>query len=273
MFQTEAVGGMARRERTYRTEGIVLRRSEFGEADRLLTLMTPYRGKIRGLAKGVRKLKSRKAGHVELLMRTDFFLAVGRSLDIITQAQVIEPYRLLREDMRRITYGYYMGELVDRFMREGEESQAVYRLLCDGLGWVCTTRDFMRTARYFELRLLGYVGYRPQLERCVRCEGAIGPGAHFFTPEYGGIVCQRCGETSTGLFPVTGEVVSLLRVFQMSSYQTCLAQSISRQARESMEEIMHGYITYLLERQLKSVEYLKVLRREMLAGLRLDPGG
>jgi len=263
---------MARKEKTYRTEGVVLRRSDFGEADRLLTIMTPHRGKIRALAKGVRKLKSRKAGHVELLMRTDFFLAVGRSLDIITQAQVIEPYRLLREDMRRITYAYYMSELVDRFMGEREENQAVYRLLCDGLAWVCATQDFMRTARYFELHLLECVGYRPQLEQCVHCGADIGTGSSFFSPEHGGLVCRRCGEAQAGALPVTEEVVRLLRVFQTGSYRSCLAQPISRQAREGMEEIMHAYITYLLERQLKSVEYLKLLRREMLAGLRLDPG-
>jgi len=267
----QAVDAMARRERTYRTEGVVLRRSDFGEADRLLTIMTPHRGKIRGLAKGVRKLKSRKAGHVELLMRTDFFLAVGRSLDIITQAQVIEPYRALREDMRRITYGYYMSELVDRFMGEAEQNPAVYRLLCNGLGWVCTTRDFMRTARYFELHLLECVGYRPRLERCVLCEGEIGPGAHFFSSEHGGIVCRRCSETSVDLFRIPEEVVRLFRALQTDSYQTCLAYPISRAARESMELIMHSYITYLLERQLRSVEYLKVLRREMRAGLSLDP--
>jgi len=254
---------MGRREKTYRTEGIVLRRSDFGEADRLLTMMTPYRGKIRGLAKGVRKPKSRKAGHVELLMRTDFFLAVGRSLDIVTQAQVIETYRALREDMRRITYGYYVSELVDRFMGENEENPVVYRLLCNGLGWLCTTRDFMRTARYFELHLLESVGYRPELEHCVRCEAELGPGSHFFASAYGGIVCRRCGEGSAETRSASEEVIRTLRLFQKGKYQTCLTEPISRQVREGMEDIMHDYITYLLERRLKSIEYLKVLRSEM----------
>jgi DNA repair protein RecO (recombination protein O) len=265
------VDDVSRREKTYRTEGVILRRSDFGEADRLLTMMTPHRGKIRGLAKGVRKPKSRKAGHVELLMRTDFFLAVGRSLDIITQAQVIEPYRPLREDIRRITYGYYFSELVDRFMGENEENQAVYQLLCRGLGWLCTTRDFMRTARYFELHLLESVGYRPQLQQCVRCDGGIESPPLFFSPAYGGVVCRRCGEGAAEVHATSEGVIRTLHLFQRESYQTCLMQSIPRQVRESMEEIMHRYVTYLLERQLKSIDYLKVLRSEMLAGLSLDP--
>lgn len=257
------VDDVSRREKTYRTEGVILRRSDFGEADRLLTMMTPHRGKIRGLAKGVRKPKSRKAGHVELLMRTDFFLAVGRSLDIITQAQVIEPYRALREDMRRTTYGYYFSELVDRFMGENEENLAVYQLLCRGLGWLCTTRDFMRTARYFELHLLESVGYRPQLQRCVRCDGGIESPPVFFSSSYGGVVCHRCGAGAAEVRATSGDVIRTLHLFQRESYQTCQVQSIPRPVREGMEKIMHRYVTYLLERQLKSIDYLKMLRSEM----------
>jgi DNA repair protein RecO (recombination protein O) len=227
--------------------------------------MTPYRGKIRALAKGVRKPTSRKSGHVELLMRTDFFLAVGRSLDIITQAQVLEPYRRLREDIRRITYGYYFAELVDRFVGEGEENSAIYKLLSDGLAWLCTTRDLMRTARYFEVHLLSRAGYRPQLEKCGRCGCAIGADRALFSSYHGGVVCSRCGEGTGDARPMTGEVIRLLRLFQDDSYQACCSQAVSRTARESMEEIMHTYITYFLERQLKSIEYLRALRGEMRA--------
>ncbi|MCB0031542.1 MAG: DNA repair protein RecO, partial [Anaerolineales bacterium] len=80
------------RERSFRVEGIVLRRSDFGEADRLLTLFTKEQGKIRAIAKGARKPQSRKTGHVELFMRTQFLLGTGRSLAIVTQAELIEPY-------------------------------------------------------------------------------------------------------------------------------------------------------------------------------------
>jgi len=169
----------------------VLRRSDFGEADRLLTLFTPNLGKIRVIAKGARKLTSRKAGHVDLFMRTEFLIARGRSLDIVTQAEVIEPYRPLREDIRRTTYGYYLAELVDRFTSEGQENYPLYTLLRDAFGWVCTTRDLTLTARYFELRLLDHSGYRPELGHCVRCNGEIREGQRFFSPEDGGVLCSR----------------------------------------------------------------------------------
>src|SRR5215472_14024187 len=92
------------RERTYRTEAIVLRRKDIGEADRILTLFTPQLGKVRAVAKGIRKPRSRKAGHLELFTCTRLLLAVGRDLDIITQAEGLEPYRPLRDDLLRGAY-------------------------------------------------------------------------------------------------------------------------------------------------------------------------
>ncbi|MBI4630353.1 MAG: DNA repair protein RecO [Chloroflexi bacterium] len=92
---------MPSRERTFRTEAIVLRRKDFGEADRILTLFTPELGKIRAVAKGIRKPASRKAGHLELYTRSRLLVAKGRDMDIVTQAETVESYRPLREDLLR----------------------------------------------------------------------------------------------------------------------------------------------------------------------------
>ena len=97
-----AAGGQAvSSERQYRTEGIVLKRSDFGEADRILTLYTPERGKMRVVAKGVRRITSRKAGHVELFVRSRCMIHKGRDLDILAQTESVETFRALREDLRR----------------------------------------------------------------------------------------------------------------------------------------------------------------------------
>src|SRR5919112_1559720 len=95
------------RSHVYRTEAVVLRRTDYSEADRILTLYTPRFGKRRAIAKGVRKTTSRLAGHVELFTRVELLLAEGRNLDIVTQAEIVAPYRALREDLGRISYAYY----------------------------------------------------------------------------------------------------------------------------------------------------------------------
>src|SRR5687768_2124065 len=99
---------MRSRERLYRTEAVILRRSDFGEADRLLTLFTARYGKRRVIAKGARKTTSRRAGHIELFNRVELQLATGRNLDIVTDAQIVDPYKQLHEDLPRLSHAYYI---------------------------------------------------------------------------------------------------------------------------------------------------------------------
>ena len=116
------------RERLYRVQAIVLKRTDYGEADRLLTLFTPDLGKMRAIAKGVRKPSSRKSGHVELFTHSALLLAKGRHLDIVTQADTIDAFMPLRENLERVGYAYYLAELVDRFSEEGTENRALFDL-------------------------------------------------------------------------------------------------------------------------------------------------
>ena len=194
-------------------------------------------------------------------MRSEYLIARGRSLDIVTQAEVIEPYRLLREDLRRITYGYYLAELMDQFTAEGEESHLLYALLRDALGWVCTSRDLTLTGRSYEIRLLEYSGYRPEFARCVRCESLVGETDCFFDPARGGSLCLRCGQMASSAVPLSLRVLQTLRTLQDETYARCSGIRIEKDVRDSMEEVMHTYLTHLLERRLKSVEFLGALRR------------
>src|SRR6266508_2247180 len=107
------------RDRIYRTEAVIIRRSDFGEADRLLTLITPL-GKRRVVAKGARKTTSRLAGHIELFTHASLLLAVGRNLDIITQSMILHGFDQLRGDLRRIGAAYYAAELIDRLTEEAD---------------------------------------------------------------------------------------------------------------------------------------------------------
>src|SRR5689334_11560075 len=103
------------RERLYRVTGIVLKRSDVGEADRLLTLLTAERGKLRAVAKGARKPTARKTGHVELFNQASFLIAVAREIDLVSQVDTLEPFLRVRDDLDRLSYAYYFAELADRF--------------------------------------------------------------------------------------------------------------------------------------------------------------
>ena len=155
------------RSRLYRIEAIVMHRSDVGEADRLLTVLSRERGKLRLNAKGARKVGSRKSGHVELFVRSRMLIAKGRGeIDIVSQVETIDAYRGLREDLTRSTYAHYAVELIDAFAEEGSEQPELFDLLAEGLKWIETTNNLPLTARYFELQLLTLAGFQPQVFFC-----------------------------------------------------------------------------------------------------------
>ncbi len=252
---------MPSRERTFRTEAIVLRRKDFGEADRILTLFTPELGKIRALAKGIRKPRSRKAGHLELYMRSNLFLAKGRDMDIITQAETVAAYRAMREDLLRSTYGSYCIELLDKFTPDEAENKLMYELLTHVLGWLTEARDLALTTRYYELQLLGLAGYQLELFRCVANGEKIEAEDQFFSPAEGGVVCPRCGPNREGVFPISLNALKVLRFMIRSPYESLRELKLGPMVQAELERVIQRTITYYLEQQLKSVEFLKLVRR------------
>lgn len=252
---------MPSRERTFRTEAIVLRRKDFGEADRLLTLFTPEAGKIRAIAKGIRKPRSRKAGHLELYTRSILLLAKGREIDIITQAVTLDAYRPLREDLLRSTYGSYCIELLDRFTPDEAENRPLYDLLAQALGWLAEARDLALATRYYELQLLGMAGYQLELFYCVVGGEKLTAEDQFFNPADGGVVCPGCGEARQGAFPISLNALKVLRFMIRNPYRAVRELKLSPAGHAELERLIQRTITYHLERQLKSVEFLKQVRR------------
>ena len=249
-------------DRLYRTDAIILRRADFGEADRLLTVFTPERGKLRLLAKGVRKTTSRKAGHVELFMLTDMLIAQGRTWDIISQAEIIEPYRDLRDDLDKTSYAYYLAELVDRFTEEHDANQPLFELLAVTLAHLSHADDALIVLRYFELRLLSLTGFQPQLHFCVACNEALEPVENYFHFADGGVLCPEHGQVRPQAEPISLPVLKVLRFLQTEPWEKVSRLQLTSTTRQQVETLLLGYITFLLERRLKSVDFLKKLRRE-----------
>lgn len=249
-------------ERLYRTDAIILRRSDFGEADRLLTVFTPERGKLRLLAKGVRKTTSRKAGHVELFMLTDMLIAQGRTWDIISQAEIVEPYRDLRDDLDKTSHAYYLAELVDRFTEEHDANQPLFELLAVTLAHLSHTDDPFIALRYFELHLLSLTGFQPQLHFCVACNEALEPVDNYFHFADGGTLCPEHGQVRPHAEPISLPVLKVLRFLQTEPWEKVSRLQLTLTTRQQVEALLLGYITFLLERRLKSVDFLKKLRRQ-----------
>ena len=253
---------MPSRERVSRAEAIVLRHMDWGEADRLLWLFTRETGKIRAVAKGVRKPRSRKAGHLEPFTRVNLLLAQGRDLPIITQAEMIESHLPLHENLRTMGYAAYIVELLDRFTYEEGENVALYRLLADTLERLCSAPDPAFVVRYYEIRLLDLVGFRPQLSQCVGCGNPILPEDQFFSAAQGGIVCPQCSEKVPGVRAITVAAVRFLRHIQRSSYPAAARLPLKESVDYELEHLMQHYFTYLLERGLNTPAFLSLIDKK-----------
>ena len=253
---------MPRPERSYRTPAIILKRFDLGEADRLLTLVTPQYGKVEAIAKGARKLPSHKTGHVELFTRADMLINRGRDLVVVVEAEMTAPFLKLREDLTRGAYAGYCAELLDRFTSSGDDDQAprLFALLDETLDRLCADDEPRLATRYFEIHLLQIVGYRPELQRCVVGGETIQPEDQFFSYADGGVICPRDAARGTGATTVSMLALKLMRHIQRSPYPSVKSIGVPPDVHDEVERIQQGYITYLLERRLQSVDFIRRLR-------------
>jgi len=265
--------------RLYRTEGIIIARRDQGEADRVLRLCTPS-GKVDVLAKGARKVRSRKAGHIELFTRSSFVLSrVPNYWDIISQAETLDPHEELRSDLLRGTYARYVTEVLDRFFTEGEGGTAVFDLLDHALTWLCQDEDLDAVVRFYEQHLLGLAGFRPELFRCVgkhqdqkllRAEVVEDERRPFgFAPERGGALCPTCYEAdkrTPGVMPLSPNALRLLQACQRSSFTALTSRPIPSSLHQEAERVMRHYITYHLEQDVRAGAFLQQIKQMRGAG-------
>lgn len=243
--------------RIYHAEAIVLRQTELSEADRLYTLLTPDLGKLRAVARGVKKPKSRLAGSLQPLNHVALVLARGRSLDVITQAQVLSPLLGLHPTMERIAEGLYVAELAERFALEGVGQVPLFSLVRRALARLGTVKESALLLRAFEARLLAVAGYLPELERCVVC-GQLPKDTLFFSPSGGGLLCAACRSLEPVVRPLSTSALHLLRALLRNERP----RGVTRDALDEVEALLHQCLQVTLERDLRSAAFLSALHRQ-----------
>lgn len=253
-----------------------MKRIDYGEADRILTIFSKNKGKITAMAKGVRRMESRKGGNVELFNHTAFLMAEGRGMDIVTEAEVINSFSQLRENLELVSYTYHLIELVDQFTEEVQENYQLFILLLEVLRRVngFTGANYSSVTlggeaslesdnkikiylRAFEVKLLNLIGYRPQLSDCVHCNRSLLPENNFFSPFLGGIVCQECVNIDSDFRPISKEAIKVVRFLQDRSWDQVEKLKISLDLQLEVEQQLREYIEFLLEKELKSAKFIE----------------
>ena len=238
----------------YRDEAIVLRTHKLGEADRIITLLTRHHGRVRAVARGVRKTTSRWGSRLEPFTHVDLQIAEGRSLDTITQTETLSSFRSeLGMDYDRYTTGTAMLETADRLVpEEREPAVQQFLLLVGGLRALTAGHHAPRAVLdSYLLRSLAVSGWAASFEHCARC-GDEGPH-RWFSPQAGGVLCSDC--RVPGSATVSAEAVTLLGALLAGDWPV-VDTADPRRSREA-SGLVSAYLAWHLERGLRSMEYVE----------------
>lgn len=248
--------------RTYRAEAIVLKTLDLGEADRILTLLTRHFGKVRVVAKGIRRPTSRLAGHAEPLSHATFQLARGRELDVLTGAESRSTYRQLREDLDRIAAGWYIAEVADRSTADRSPAAPVFDLVETALRHLEAGHAPALVCRWWDLHLLDRTGFRPVLAACARCGGQLREGVNAWSPYDGGAVCAGCVDRSTvGLPALSLRALKSLRYLLASDFAAAARLRIDAALETELERHLRAFMQNVLDREIASARLIDELTR------------
>jgi DNA repair protein RecO (recombination protein O) len=237
----------------YKEQGVVLRRIKLAEADRIVTIMTQGSGKIRAVAKGVRKTTSRIGARLEPFTHVSLLLYRGRgSLDTVSQVEIIAAHRPVRARYGLITAGEAMVEAVDKVAEEHERNIRLFLLLLAGLRALETgPADPAAVAESFLLKLLSASGFHPSLTACAVC-GARNP--ELFASGQGGAVCTGCAEHGAG--PVSAGALALLAGYAGADLTAVGHAVMDGPERREARAMLYGFVEYYLERRMRSLPLL-----------------
>jgi len=239
--------------RLYQTEAVILSRLALNEADRILTIFTPGYGKVRVIAKGIRRPTSRLGPHLEFFNHSRLQMARGRDLDVVTGAETIDPHLALRSDLEAFGHASHMAEVVLRLTEERQENGAVYGLLVRSLALLGKSVDPFAVTRHFELAIVGLLGYRPELYRCVGCETALLAEPNQFVASRGGFLCPACRSRAEGNVTLSVNAQKYIRTLDRNGLSAAAKLTIPPELRAEVEAFTSAYLRHLAERDLHSL--------------------
>ncbi|MEY4131732.1 MAG: repair protein RecO [Actinomycetota bacterium] len=233
----------------YRDEGIVLRTYKLGEADRIVVFLTKGHGKVRAVAKGVRKTKSKFGSRLEPMSHCALQFYEGRELDLVTQAETIDHFRIIRENLEQISRGVSMLEVADQLAQEGEVNSELYKMLLGALRTLESNPSPLVTPAFF-WKVLALEGFRPEVDCCVLCEATEDLVAFDF--ESGGVLCRRCRRGMA----ISPEAIQLLQLVLGGRLGEALAAENSQAVVVEVDQLAVRTVEHHLERRLRSLNVL-----------------
>ena len=255
---------------TYTDEGIVLRRVNYGDADRILTVLTRDHGKIGVIARGVRRPQSRLGPRTDLFTRSRMQLARGRGeLDVLTQAeQMTAPSP---QGARRVACAALCAELTDRVLENHHPDSEIYELVAHALrDCADAARDPRAAVVWFARRMIDRLGYAPQLYDCVSCGATLVEEPARFSARGGGLLCPRCSPEDSGAVDCSVRAIKVIRAAASSDSDLWRRLRLDPATLTTVERVVEAELAFHLDRRLRSFDVLRAIEGGNGAALQLD---
>jgi len=253
--------------RLYVTDAIVLSRFDYGEADRILTLLTPGLGKIKAIAKGIRRPTSRIGGSLEPLAELRLQLAKGRTFDVVTQVTMQHAWLGLHDRLEVTATAWYCGELLDRSLEERHAAEPLYLLLRRAYELLDAGMAPDRVARWFEMRLCDELGVRPEVDRCVECDRLLEAGDEVrWVPRLGGVLCGRHAGPSMAAAGLSTDALRVLKAYQRMDVEALAGLRLPGVVEAEVERVLGEFVRHVMERDTRSRRFLEEVRAGYAAG-------
>lgn len=240
--------------KNYKTKGIVLKRTNLGEADRILTIFTEKRGKVKVIAKGIRKTLSKFAGHLEPFCLSNLVIAEGRNLDIITDAETVKCFFKLRSNLSSTNNAYFLAEIIDKMTVENETHPEVFNLLENVLENLNNGLSELLLS-YFVINFLSDIGYQPELYACLKCDKKIEAGKNYFDLDSGGLICA--GHQNIIARPISDKAIKVLRLFLKHQISIIDKLKTDEKLTKEIKNITSDYLRHTSQKEFKSEKFLE----------------
>jgi DNA repair protein RecO (recombination protein O) len=250
---------------TRQVKGIILRKQDYRESDRLFIIYTDELGKIEAVAKGVRKIKSKMAGHLDLFSVVDLMVAPGRTYYQIAGADRIKNFLNIKSNLAKTVLASFCLETVDNFTKPEHPDFKIYKLL-EEMSEIFNDgkiKDFLKPyilSKFFVLKMMAFLGWAPELYNCVKCKNKIIPNGNYFDPMRGGLSCGKCGK---GDLPISTAAIKILRFVLQRNLKNSAALKITKANIKELARIIDNFSAVHEDRELKSAMWITHLTRSL----------
>ena len=240
-------------------EGIVIRRVDYGENNKIITIYTREWGKIGVMARGANKPKSRLSSVTQLFYYGYFLVKGSTGLGSLSQGEPISSFRHIREDIISTAYASYIIELLDKATDERKPNPFLFELVYQTLNYINEGYDAEVLTAIFEMKMLSVLGIPPVLDRCVCCQRTEGEFA--FSIRNGGFICHYCKEKDPHRMPISAQIVKLLRIFYYFDLSRLGNISLKEETKKELKLVIESYYDEYSGIKLKSKKFLQQLHK------------